>query len=258
MSENCRICELKSTKPDAYEKIAELSVDGGKPTMSDINLINAKFNLRLEKEDIELHFHHDFDPQKLSKQERYFIDKYCTSFNATKAFKEAFEYYEKDAEEKGKELRNDPRIIPKILNELENKKDLVNVSRDEIVAHLFEIWGYALDGEPIFNPVTGEETDHWRIQGGVARDCLESIARIKGFFDKPGLDPETENLRIQLLQDLRERRITATDTALQFTIHGIPLPEVVRILVLKESFGTWSDILEAILDKSEFRKPAIN
>jgi hypothetical protein len=252
MAEKCLICHLEQNYPEAFDKVTKYSVDG-KISISDICQVNNEFKLDLTESDFVFHELHSFQSEDLLASESIFADTYSKNLDPKNAYIEAFDYQGNDAEEKGRLLLQDTRISSRILWALEDKKELANQSRDDLIVHLIEIWGFALDGEPVYDSETGEPTGEHRTHIDVALGCLNSIARLMGHFDNPKLDPETEKKRSDIFERLMNREVTATAASLEIELLGIQLPEIFRLLAIKENFGQWGDILETLFKRNEYQ-----
>ena len=146
-------------------------------------------------------------------------------------------YSPKTANEQSARLLANVSIQTAIREEMAKREKRTGIKADYVLKTLMEIVERCMQRAPVCNAKGEQILDEegravWQFNGRDANKALDLLGRHLGLFQGNGTGrPSTHQ---EILERYRNGELSLKDTALEFEMNNLPLPETIRILLGKE------------------------
>lgn len=146
-------------------------------------------------------------------------------------------YSPKSAARIAVELLNKPQVRAAIEKAKEERAKRVGVSQDYVVKNLVEVVERCMQRAPVCNMKGEQITDKegrgvWQFNGRDANKALDLLGKHLGMFQGAGTGrPQTH---ADILERYRNGSLSVKETAIEFEMNNLPIPETIRIMLAKE------------------------
>lgn len=169
----------------------------------------------------------------MTEKQRRFVEEYLIDLNVTQAAIRAG-YSPKSAAQIGLKLVN-KSSVQKAIEEAKAKRS--KLTQDYVVETLFEVVERCMQRAPVTN-MKGEQLQDdqgravWQFNGRDANKALDLLGKHLGMFQGNGTGrPHTHQ---EILERYRNGSLTVKEAAIEFEMNNLPIPETIRIMLVKE------------------------
>lgn len=178
-------------------------------------------------------------PQKsphLPPKQRRFVEEYLVDLNGAQAAIRAG-YSPKTAREQASQILSRSNVQAAIKEEMAKREKRTGIKADYVLKNLVEIVERCMQRAPVCNAKGEQIQDEegrgvWQFNGRDANKALDLLGKHLGLFQGNGTGrPSTHQ---EILERYRNGELSLRETALEFEMNNLPLPETIRILLGKE------------------------
>lgn len=172
----------------------------------------------------------------MTEKQRRFVEEYLIDLNVTQAAIRAG-YNPKSAAQIGLKLVN-KSLVQKAIEDAKLKRSKrVGINQDYVLSNLMEIVERCMQRAPVCN-MKGEQVqdeqgrDVWQFNGRDANKALDFLGKHLGMFQGYGTGrPHTHQ---EILERYNNGSLTVKEAAIEFEMNNLPIPETIRIMLVKE------------------------
>ena len=172
----------------------------------------------------------------MTEKQRRFVEEYLIDLNITQAAIRAG-YSAKSAARIGVKLVNKSQVQKAIEEAKVKRSKRVGITQDYVLGNLMEIVERCMQRAPVCN-IKGEQIqdeqgrDVWQFNGRDANKALDLLGKHLGMFQGNGTGrPSTHK---EILERYRNGSLSVKETAIEFEMNNLPIPETIRIMLVKE------------------------
>lgn len=172
----------------------------------------------------------------MTEKQRRFVEEYLIDLNVTQAAIRAG-YSPKSAAQIGLKLVNKSSVQKAIEDAKLKRSKRVGINQDYVLSNLMEIVERCMQRAPVCN-MKGEQVQDeqgryvWQFNGRDANKALDLLGKHLGMFQGYGTGrPHTHQ---EILERYNNGSLTVKEAAIEFEMNNLPIPETIRIMLVKE------------------------